>query len=78
VAARGSLAAVSAWKEAFSGDHVVRVYEGSGAMWTAVRVVADRFGGPGMADGQLFCPGGLRFTREGTDSHGAGGDRFQQ
>jgi hypothetical protein len=66
VAARGSLVVVSAWKEARSGDHVVRVFEGSGAMWTAVRVVAGSFGGPGWADGQLYCPCGLRFTGDGT------------
>ncbi len=61
VAAKGSLVVVSAWK-ADSGEHVVRVFEGSGAMWTAVRVVAGGFGGPGRADGQLHCPYGLRFT----------------
>jgi hypothetical protein len=66
VAARGSLVAVSAWKEADSGDHVVRVFEGSVAMWTAVRVVAGGFGGPGSADGQLKHPYGLRFTSDGT------------
>jgi hypothetical protein len=66
VAARGSLVAVSAWKETFSGDHVVRVFEGSGAMWTSVRVVAGGFGGPGSAEGQLKQPCGLRFTGDGT------------
>ena len=32
------LVAVSAWKENDSGDHVVVVYRGSGAVWEAVRV----------------------------------------
>jgi hypothetical protein len=66
VAARGSLVAVSAWKRQRSGEHVVRVFEGSGAMWTVVRVVAGGFGGPGRADGQLNRPHGLRFTGDGT------------
>jgi hypothetical protein len=66
VAARGSLVAVSAWAEDNIGDHVVRVFEGSGAMWTAVRVVAGGFRGPGSADGQLQSPRGLRFTVDGT------------
>jgi hypothetical protein len=66
VAARGSLVAVSAWKYGSSGDHVVRVFEGSGAMWTAVREVAGGFGGPGTADGQLHRPDSLRFTDDGT------------
>jgi hypothetical protein len=66
VAARGSLVAVSTWKSGSSTDHVVRVYEGSGASWTAVRVVGGGFGGPGSADGQLFRPCGLRFTGDGS------------
>jgi hypothetical protein len=66
VAARGSLVAVSAWKKEHSGEHVVRVFEGSGAMWTAVRVVGGGFGLPGSADGQLDRPYGLRFTGDGT------------
>jgi hypothetical protein len=67
VAARGSLVAVSAWKEeSDSGDHVVRVFEGSGASWAAVRVVAGGFEGPGSAAGQLHHPYGLRFTGDGT------------
>jgi hypothetical protein len=41
----------------------VRVFEGSGAMWTAVRVVGGRFGG---SDGQLDRPYGLRLTGDGT------------
>jgi hypothetical protein len=65
VAARGSLVAVSAWKIHDYGHHVVRVFEGSGAMWTAVRVVDGDFGGPGSADGQLHVPFGLRFTCDG-------------
>jgi hypothetical protein len=66
VAARGSLVAVSTWKLYGSGDHVVRLFEGSGASWTAVRVVGGGFGGPGRADGQLGLPYGLRFTGDGT------------
>jgi hypothetical protein len=45
---------------------VVRVFEGSGATWTAVRVLAGGFGSPGRADGQLDRPYGLRFTGDGT------------
>jgi hypothetical protein len=66
VAARGSLVAVSAWNRYDSGDHVVRVFEGSGASWTAVRVLAGGFRRPGSADGQLLRPFGLRFTGDGT------------
>jgi hypothetical protein len=66
VAARGSLVAVSAWKDGFRGEHVVRVFEGSGASWTAIRVVAGGFGGPGSAEGQLNRPYGLRFSGDGT------------
>ncbi len=66
VAARGSLVAVSAWQLPRTGDHVVRLFEGSGASWTAVRVLAGGFGGPGSADGQLYRPRGLRFTADGT------------
>ena len=65
MAARGSLVAVSAWKRHDSGDHVVRVFEDSGATWTAVRVVGGGFGSPGSADGQLKWPYGLRFTSDG-------------
>jgi DNA-binding beta-propeller fold protein YncE len=66
VAARGSLVAVSAWKKDGSGEHVVHVFEGSGAMWTVVRVVGGGFGGPGSASGQLQRPRGLRFSGDGT------------
>jgi hypothetical protein len=70
VAARGSLVAVSAWRRHDSGGHacchVVRVFEGSGTSWTAVRVMAGGFEGPGGADGQLRWPHGLRFTGDGT------------
>jgi hypothetical protein len=69
VAASGTspLAAVSAWKEPYSGDHVVVVYRGSGAVWEAVRVIGGGFGGPGEADRQLFCPHGLRFSAGGSE-----------
>jgi hypothetical protein len=66
VAARGSLVAVSAWKGEDSDEHVVRVFEGSGASWTAVRTLAGDFGGPDRADGQLSYPFGLRFSQDGT------------
>jgi hypothetical protein len=65
-AARGSLVAISAWKGFGVGDHVVELFEGSGATWTAVRVVAGGFGYPGDADGQLYLPRGLRLTGDGT------------
>jgi hypothetical protein len=68
VAASGAspLAAVSAWKRYGSGDHVVVVYRGNGAVWEAVRVIGGGFGGPGSHDGQLKGPYGLRFTRDGS------------
>jgi hypothetical protein len=67
VAASGAspLVAVSAWKKGDSGDHVVVVYRGSGAVWEAVLVIGGGFGGPGSLDGQLFMPSGLRFCRDG-------------
>jgi DNA-binding beta-propeller fold protein YncE len=68
VAASGTSpqAAVSAWREYFSGDHVVVVYRGSGAVWGAVRVIGGGFGDPGTGDGQLHVPYGLRFSRDGS------------
>jgi hypothetical protein len=66
VAARGCLVAISAWRNGGSGEHVVRVFEGSEISWTQVRVVAGGFGTPGSADGQLQCPNGLQFTGDGT------------
>jgi hypothetical protein len=66
VAARGSLAAVSTWSRDGAGDHVVRIFEGSGARWTATRELAGGFGGPGDADGQLSRPNGLRLSADGT------------
>jgi hypothetical protein len=66
VAARGSQVAVSAWKRWGRGDHVVRLFEGSEATWTAARVIAGGFGAPGRADGQLNRPYGLRLSRDGT------------
>ena len=61
VAARQALVAVSAWKELNSGEHIIQLFEGSGATWTLVRVLGCRFG-PGPADGQLDMPMGLRFS----------------
>jgi hypothetical protein len=66
VAARGSLVAVSAWKHGGCGDHLVRLFEGSGATWRAARVVGGGVGGLGSADGQLHRPFGLRFSADGT------------
>ncbi len=77
VAARGSLVAVSAWKKILSGEHVVRVFEGSGTIWTAVRMVGGGFGGPGSADGRLWCPYGLRFTGDGTGLAVADGGNYR-
>jgi DNA-binding beta-propeller fold protein YncE len=68
VAASGAspLVAVSAWKRDGSGDHVVVVYRGSGAVWEAVRVIGGGLGGPGSGDGQLRMPYGLRFSGDGS------------
>jgi hypothetical protein len=68
VAASGTspLVAVSAWKDGYSGDHVVVVYRGSGAAWEAVRVIGGGFGSPGSLDGQLHMPQGLRFSGDGS------------
>lgn len=63
VAAKGSLVAVSAWSDLGHGEHVVRVYEGAGAAWALVRVLAGRIG---REDGVLSGPAGLRFTADGT------------
>jgi len=52
LAARNSLAAVSCWE---GTAPVVRVFQGSGAAWTAVRVIV----------GGLSWPCGLRFTADG-------------
>jgi hypothetical protein len=60
------LVAISAWKKRDSGDHVVVVYRGSGAVWEAVRVIGGGFGGPGSGDGQLKGPHGLRFSGDGS------------
>ena len=63
VAARGSLVAVSSWTD---NDHLVRLFEGTGASWSAVRVLAGGFGGPGALDGELLRPYGVRFTADGS------------
>lgn len=63
VTAKGSLVAVSAWSDLRHGEHVVRVYEGTGAAWALVRVLAGRIG---REDGVLSGPAGLRFTADGT------------
>jgi hypothetical protein len=56
VAARDSWVAVSAWRSFFRND-MIQIFEGSGAVWTRVRVVEY------TADGVLSRPWGLRFTR---------------
>jgi hypothetical protein len=56
VAAKGSLVAISAWEHSFETKHFVHIYEGSGAAWTEVRVVASA---------ELASPLGLRFTVDG-------------
>jgi hypothetical protein len=58
--------AVSAWKRWDSGDHVVVVYKGSGAVWEAVQVIGGGFGVAGSRDGQLKAPYGLRFNGDGS------------
>jgi hypothetical protein len=66
VAVSGSLVAVSAWKDMEEGDHVVHLFEGSGAAWTPLRVLAGGFERPGWSNGQLSVPFGLRFSADGT------------
>jgi hypothetical protein len=68
VAASGAspLVAVSAWKTYESGDHVVVVFRGSGAVWEAVRVIGGGLGRPGRGYGQLNRPYGLRFSGDGS------------
>jgi hypothetical protein len=68
VAACGAspLVAVSAWKEDDSGNHVVVVYRGSGAVWEAMRVIGGGFESPGFLDGQLRMPFGVRFSGDGS------------
>jgi hypothetical protein len=48
-----------------SAADTVHVFEGSGASWSPVRVVAGGFRVPGRAPGQLSNPRGLRLTRDG-------------
>ncbi len=68
VAASGAspLVAVSAWKKEDSGEHVVVVYRGTGAVWEAVRVIGGGLGRPGSRDGQLKGPCGLRLSGDGS------------
>ncbi len=63
VATRGTRLAVSCWTSVFGGDHVVRLFEGSGTTWRALRQLG---GTPGDAGGKLHVPWGLRFTADGT------------
>jgi hypothetical protein len=60
------LVAVSTWTRHDSGDHVVVVYRGSGAVWEAVRVIGVGFRGPGSRDGQLKRQYGVRFSGDGS------------
>jgi DNA-binding beta-propeller fold protein YncE len=68
VAASGAtpLVAVSVWRKMFSGRHEVRLFQGEGVAWRAVRVIGGGVGAPGAADGQLSMPYGLRFSRDGS------------
>lgn len=66
VAATCDMAAVTSWEWYNRGDHVVRLFTGEGAAWTPVRVLGGGFGYPGPGHGQMNCPEGLRFTRDGT------------
>ena len=64
VAVSTGLAAVSAWKNVVSGDHVVHIYRvDSASCWTHVRVIGNGFGG---ALGQFRRPSGLRFSANGS------------
>ena len=68
--------AVSAWKGTMGrGDHVVQLFEGRGAVWTAVRVVTGGAHPSGLwarlralrePPWRLSGPCGLRFTGDGT------------
>lgn len=67
VAAKGALVAVSAWECSTKCKHIIQLYEGSGATWMPLRVLGAGFDHPGHADGQLFCPRGMRFSGEDVD-----------
>ena len=74
IAARGSLVAVTVWKDRRASENVIHLFEGSGSSWKRVRVLSCDAGRPGKAEGKLDGPCGLRFTRDGTglvvaDSH---------
>lgn len=58
-------AAVTSWWDD-GGDHVVHLFEASGASWTPLRVFGGGFGRPGREDGQLRRPYGVRVTADGT------------
>jgi len=64
VATRHSLAAVSGWTEWKAADHVVTLYQGSGADWVRLRMIGGIYG---RRDGQLWMPRGMRFTRDGRE-----------
>jgi hypothetical protein len=53
------------WKNAHMGNHVVRLFLGSGVSWLPFQVLASGFGAPGGAHGQLSTPCGVRFTGDG-------------
>jgi hypothetical protein len=65
VAAKDNLVAISAFDRGLEGHHMVWVFEKRGDVWLTLRKVAADFEGPGNADGQLWCPYGLRFTADG-------------
>ncbi len=64
VASKDCLVAVSCWAHYDSGDHVVRLFEGSGAVWAPVRVLGLGCGF-GNAPGQFNEPFGVRFAADG-------------
>jgi hypothetical protein len=70
VAAKGSLVAVSVWSPIVAREHVVCIFEGSGAMWTPVRNVGADADGFGPQCIHLRCPRGLRFTHVDVDGLG--------
>jgi hypothetical protein len=55
--------AVSAWRTRGAGDHQVHLFEGSGPLWTRLRVLGR---GCGPALGRLHAPTGVRFTPDGS------------
>ena len=74
VAATRDLVAVSSYHpgeaddEGERGDgfnHRVHLFQGAGTSWTPLRVLGDASGAPGRGHGQLWAPGGVRFSSDG-------------